>query len=197
MASPSAQGQAITSTDVNTRRAKEKSFPATAQITAASTARPMTVGTKIPATLSAVREIGAFFPCASSTKRMIRDRVVSSPTRVTCTYSTPFSLTLPPMTSLPAVFSTGRLSPVSMASLTLLSPFVTTPSSGIRAPGFTSSTSPAFTEAVGTSLPLSARMAVSGARRIRDVMALLVFFIFRLSMNLPRETSVSTTAADS
>ena len=104
---------------------------------------------------------------------------------------------LPPITSLPSAFSTGRLSPVSMASLTLLSPFVTTPSSGIRAPGFTSSTSPAFTEAVGTSRPLSASRAVSGASRIRAVMALLVFFMFRLSMNFPRDTSVSTTAADS
>ena len=122
---------------------------------------------------------------------------MSSPTRVTFTYSTPFSLTLPPMTSLPSAFSTGRLSPVSMASLTLLSPFTTTPSSGIRAPGFTSSTSPALTEDGGTSLPLSARRAVSGVSRMRAVMALLVFFMFRLSMNFPSDTSVSTTAEDS
>lgn len=62
VARPSAQGQAITSTEVNTLRTKVKSFPAMAQITAASTAMAMTVGTKIPATLSAVREMGAFLP---------------------------------------------------------------------------------------------------------------------------------------
>ena len=187
----------MTSTEVNTRRTKAKSLPTMAQPIAANAARQITVGTKMPATLSAVREMGAFLPCASSTKRMIRESVVSAPTRVTFTYSTPFSFTLPPMTSLHSVFSTGRLSPVSMASLTLLSPFVTTPSSGIRAPGFTSSTSPAFTDAVGTSLPLSARRAVSGASRMRAVIALLVFRILRLPMNLPSDTSVSTTAEDS
>ena len=166
-------------------------------MTAASSAMPMTTGTNTPATLSAVLEMGAFRPWASSTKRMIRERVVSSPVRVTRTYSTPFSLTLPPMTSLPGAFSTGRLSPVSMASLTLLSPWVTVPSAGTRAPGFTSTTSPTFNWLVGTSRPESARMAVSGESCIRAVMAPLVFCMFRLSRNLPRETRVSTTAEDS
>ena len=157
----------------------------------------MTTGTNTPATLSAVLEMGAFRPWASSTNRMIRERVESSPTRVTWTYSTPFSLTLPPMTSLPAVFSTGKLSPVSMASLTLLSPWVTVPSAGTRAPGFTSTTSPTFSVPVGTSRPESARMAVSGERRMSAVMAPLVFCTFRRSRNFPRDTRVSTTAADS
>ena len=49
--------------------------------------------------MSAVLEIGAFLPWASSTKRIIRARVVSSPVRVTCTYSAPLRLTLPPITS--------------------------------------------------------------------------------------------------
>ena len=83
-------------------------------MTAASSAMPMTTGTNTPATLSAVLEIG-LSGLASSTNRMMRERVESSPVRVTWTYSTPFSLTLPPMTSLPTAFSTGRLSPVSMA----------------------------------------------------------------------------------
>ena len=56
-----------------------------AQAAAASSAMPMTVGTKTPATLSAVLEMGAFLPWASSTKRMMRERVVSSPVRVTWT----------------------------------------------------------------------------------------------------------------
>ena len=197
VANPRAQGQAMTSTDVNTRSTKEKGCPAMAQMTAASSAMPMTTGTNTPATLSAVLEIGAFRPWASSTNRMMRERVESSPVRVTWTYSTPFSLTLPPMTSLSTAFSTGRLSPVSMASLTLLSPWVTVPSAGTRAPGFTSTTSPTFSWLVGTSRPVSARMAVSGDSCIRAVMAPLVFCIFRLSRNLPRDTRVSTTAADS
>ena len=83
VASPRAQGQAITSTEVNTRSTKAKGCPAMAQAIAASTAMPMTVGTNTPATLSAVLEMGAFFPWASSTKRMMRARVVSSPVRVT------------------------------------------------------------------------------------------------------------------
>ena len=85
VARPRAQGQAITSTEVNTRSTKEKGCPATAQAMAASSAMPMTVGTKTPATLSAVLEMGAFLPWASSTKRMMRERVVSSPVRVNWT----------------------------------------------------------------------------------------------------------------
>ena len=96
-----------------------------------------------------------------------------------------------------AITALMQLSPVSMASLTLLSPWVTVPSAGMRAPGFTSTRSPVLSWLVGISRPESARMAVSGASRIRAVMALFVFFMFRLSMNFPSDTSVSTTAEDS
>ena len=60
VASPKAQGQAITSTLVNTFSAKEISFPAISHITVDITAMAITAGTKTPATLSAVFEMGAF-----------------------------------------------------------------------------------------------------------------------------------------
>ena len=46
------------------------------------TAMPMTAGTKMPETLSAIRAIGAFVPAASLTNRILCAKVVSSPTRV-------------------------------------------------------------------------------------------------------------------
>ena len=101
------------------------------------------------------------------------------------------------MTRSPAPFSTGWLSPVSMASLTLLSPFSTTPSAAILLPGFSKIRSPRCSWLVGISLPLSARMAVSGFSSISFVMAPLVFCTLRASRNLPSMMRVSTTAADS
>ena len=48
---------------------------------AVMSAMPMTTGTNTPATLSASLAIGALEAPASSTRRMIWDSVVSSPTR--------------------------------------------------------------------------------------------------------------------
>lgn len=48
---PSAQGQAMTSTAINTVRQKARSLPASAHATAASSAIPITTGTNTPATL--------------------------------------------------------------------------------------------------------------------------------------------------
>ena len=48
----------------------------------------------------------------------------------------------PPITSAPLPFSTGLLSPVSMASFTDVWPSMTTPSVGIFSPGFTSTRTP-------------------------------------------------------
>ena len=85
VARPRAQGQAMTRTEVKTRRAKGKSCPSSSQRMAARAAMLITTGTKTPATLSATLAMGAFFPWASSTKRMMRERVESSPTSVTRT----------------------------------------------------------------------------------------------------------------
>ena len=82
VASPRAQGQLITSTEIPRATAKEKGFPAINQPASVSRARAITAGTKIPDTLSAIRARGAFVAAASDTVRMIWARVVSSPTRV-------------------------------------------------------------------------------------------------------------------
>ena len=103
---------------------------------------------------------------------------------------------LPPITLLPVLFSTGMLSPVSMASFTLLIPSVTTPSSGTLAPGFTIIVSPTATSPVGTvsSLPSLKTTAVSGESSISFLIADSVFFWLLSSNCLPRDTSVITTA---
>ena len=82
VARPSAQGQLMTSTEMARAMAKPKSFPAIIQPMRVSSAIPITAGTKIPATLSAMRARGALVAAASLTIRIIWDRVVSSPTLV-------------------------------------------------------------------------------------------------------------------
>jgi hypothetical protein len=54
----------------------------------------------------------------------------------------PDSLSVPLNTLLPGNFSTGMDSPVIGAWLTLLAPAITTPSTGIHAPGLTTTMSP-------------------------------------------------------
>ena len=199
VASPKAQGQAITSTLVNTLSAKEISLPAISHAAAVITAIVITTGTNTPATLSAVFEMGAFLFCASSTNLIIFARAVSLPILVTVTYITPLIFMLPPVTRLPSVFSIGRLSPVSIDSSALLSPFIILPSSGMLSPGFTITVSPTATSFVGTviSLPSRSTRAVSGDKRISFSTADAVLRLLCSSSCLPRATRVITTATDS
>ena len=68
VAKPSAQGQAITNTEIVIVKAKiHDSCPKKNQAKPERTAKPMTFGTKTPEILSANCAIGAFEPCASST----------------------------------------------------------------------------------------------------------------------------------
>ncbi len=62
--------------------------------------------------------MGALVVCASSTSLMIWESAVSAPTRVARKLNAPVLLSVPPTTSSPARFSTGRLSPVTIASST-------------------------------------------------------------------------------
>ena len=80
VARPRAQGQEMTSTEMTMLRAKGILSPAISQIIPASSAMPITAGTKMPLILSASRAIGALEEAASSISRMIWARVVSSPT---------------------------------------------------------------------------------------------------------------------
>ena len=81
VASPSAHGHEITSTEIARVSAKLGVSPTSSQMIAVTSAIPITTGTNTPATLSASLAIGALEAPASSTRRIIWLRVVSSPTR--------------------------------------------------------------------------------------------------------------------
>ena len=82
VASPSAQGHAMTTTAMARIQAMAGSCVASIQAAKASTAIPMTAGTKARATWSTVRSISHRVPKADSTVWMIRASVLSAPTRV-------------------------------------------------------------------------------------------------------------------
>ena len=75
----------------------------------------------------------------------MRESVDSAPTAVVSTRSSTRALTAPPVTLSPACLATGRLSPVISDSSTRLEPMVTTPSTGIRSSGRTTTMPPIFT----------------------------------------------------
>ena len=81
VASPRAQGQLITSTDIPRASAKPTLLPSSSHTMNVTAAMDMTVGTNTPETLSAIFAIGALVAEASLTILMIWLRVVSSPTR--------------------------------------------------------------------------------------------------------------------
>ena len=80
VARPRAQGQDTTSTDTAMVRANSKVAPHSSHTTMDTRAMVMTTGTNTPATLSASLAMGALELVASSTRRMIWERAVSSPT---------------------------------------------------------------------------------------------------------------------
>ena len=67
VASPRAQGQLITSTEIPRARAKEKVWPSRSQMRKVTKAMEITTGTKTPETLSATLEMGALVAAASLT----------------------------------------------------------------------------------------------------------------------------------
>ncbi len=105
---------------------------------------------------------------------MIRARVLSSARRVTRYSSAPSPLMVPANTGSPTSFSTGRLSPVIGAWLTLERPLVTSPSSAMRSPGFTRTVASSSTCLAGSSFhsPPTSTVACSGASCSRPRMAL-------------------------
>ena len=150
VASPSAQGQLITRTEIPLARAKPKLSPTSIQMRIVAAAIINTAGTKMPETLSATLAMGALEAAASVTMRMIWESVVSSPTRVASQVRNPEALMVAAVTSSPGALSTGMLSPEIADSSTALSPFRTTPSTGIPSPGRTTKISPFFTRSTGT-----------------------------------------------
>ena len=199
VASPKAQGQLITRTEIPLARAKPTLSPAISHTITVSTAMEITAGTKIPETLSATFAMGALVAAASLTIRMIWESVVSSPTRVASQRIKPDWLMVAAETRSPACLSTGILSPVRAASFTALFPSNTTPSTGIFSPGRTTNTSPMRTCSTGTSVsfPSFSTTAVFGDSFIRLFKASVVFPLERASNIFPTVISVRIMAADS
>ena len=92
VASPSAQGQAMTSTATAGINASVHAPECHHQPANVSNASAMTTGTNTPEMVSASRWIGALEPCASSTRRMMPASAVSAPTPVARQRSNPWAL---------------------------------------------------------------------------------------------------------
>ena len=169
------------------------------QTTVVITAIAITAGTKYPEIVSASFATGAFVAAASLTIWMICASVVSSPTLVASHFRNPDWFSVAEETALPGSLSTGRLSPVSAASLTALVPSSTTPSTGIFSPGRTTNTSPLRTSSIGisTSCPSRITLADFGASFIRLFSAFVVFPFEYDSSILPTVISVRIIADDS
>ena len=143
--------------------------------------------------------MGALDPDASSTRRIIWARVVSSPTRRAWKVKDPERLMDAAATLSPTPLSTGRLSPVSALSSTAEAPSTMIPSTGTDCPGRTTIRSPTWTSSTGisTSVPSRRTLAVLGARSMSRVMASPVLPLERVSRNLPRVMRVRIIPADS
>ena len=199
VASPRAQGQEMTSTEMPRASAKERFWPARSQLNVTSAAMAMTAGTNTPDTLSAMRAMGAFVAAASETMRMIWLMVVSWPTLVARHLRYPDWLMVAALTLSPSALSTGMLSPVRADSFTALTPSRTMPSTGMFSPGRTANTSPACTSSIptSTSAPSRIRTAVFGASFIRLFRASVVRPLDMASSIFPTVISAGIMAADS
>lgn len=136
VASPNAQGQEITSTEMAQDRANSKVCPSSSQTTAVSSAMQITTGTNTPAMRSAILAMGALVADASSTSRIIWAKVVSLPTLDAVKRMKPPLLMVAAITVSPGSFSTGMLSPVMADWSTLVLPWVICPSTGMLLPRF-------------------------------------------------------------
>ena len=144
--------------------------------------------------------IGARLRCASATMRTICARSVSLPTRSARITKLPVPFTVPPVTRLFSVFSTGIGSPVIIDSSTEVAPSRTIPSTGTFSPGRTRRRSPGLTcsRGMSASVPSSrTRRAVLGASPNKALIARLVLLRARSSNTWPSSTKVVITAAAS
>ena len=188
-------------TDTPATSAKERDAPPpnTSQTRTVAAATAMTTGTKTAVMRSTSDWIGSFAPWAACTIATIWAKVASDPTCSTRTSSAPAPLTVPPVTRMPSVFSTGSASPVSMDSSTWDWPSSTTPSAAIFSPGRMAMISPTRKVDAGriTQLSPSRTRASFGARSIRARMACPARPLARASIQRPRRISVTMTAAAS
>ncbi len=199
VASPNAQGQLITNTDIAHASAKPAVSPTASHIISVINEMSSTAGTNTADTLSAILAIGAFVAAASLTALIICERVLSSPTAVARQTSLPVTFIVADDTLLPANLSTGMLSPVSDDSSTAPEPSVTIPSAGNTSPALTINISSfkISSASIIISSPFLITVAVLGANSISDFMALVVLPFAYCSKSLPTVISVNIIAADS
>ena len=199
VASPNAQGQEITRTEMACSKARTAVAPRNSQTAATRTDKTITAGTKNEETTSAIRATGAFEAAASLTICRICENVVSSPTRRALAFINPNRLIVAAATVSPSFLSDGTDSPVRADSSTVVTPSRITPSAGMISPGRTRKTSPFFTSRasiVMISLPRST-VACFGARRARLFKASVVRLRERDSKSFPTVIRAGIIAADS
>ena len=194
IASPRACGQAMTKTVIARVSAKTNGWlPGKNQNRNVASPAPTAMIVSQWAARSARRWIGGLDACASRTNRTICASAVSSPTLVARTLSAPSPLIVPPITWLPARLETGIDSPVTMASLSELSPSITSPSTGTCSPGRTRRRSPVDSILVETSSTSSSfsRWAVLGMSLRSSRRAPVVPRIARISSQCPRSNTAT------
>ena len=191
VASPKAHGQAITSTLIKIFNDNSKSFEVIYHINEEITAIIITAVTKTPATLSAIFAIGALLPEASSTILIICEREVSKPTFSAVYDAVPFKLTVPANMLSPFVFSTGRLSPVSIDSSAVVCPSKILPSQQNLSPGLIRIVSPILISSTETVFSPSGviKTAVLGESLFSFFTASPVLFLEFASRYFPSITS--------
>ena len=199
VASPSAQGQAITRTAMAWTR-PAAGCPSHAQTAAVAMARPTTTGTNIAEILSARRWIGGLAACAARTRRTMLASTVSRPVAVARAMNSTPALSVPAKTVSPAQRSTGRDSPVSMDSSSWARASSNkTPSTGTASPVGTRKRSPIRRLAASTStqLPSRSTQARRGARSISARRSRLARTRACSSSRLPTRTNAMISTADS
>ena len=200
VASHNAQGQATTITAAKYINDALKLAPKMKYRIMKTMIAPMiTVGTKMLEILSAMDCIGALDHCASWMSLMICESLVSKPICIVCISKLPVTFIVPAKTCDPTVFSTGMLSPVSIASSTLLYPLIIFPSTGIFSPGLTMMISSIFTSSIGISLLSFPTfiLAVLGANCMSFAIDSEVFPLALASKYFHKETNMMRSAATS
>ena len=204
VASPSAHGQAMTSTAMACTSPSPAS-PNHAQAAAVAMARPTTTGTKTPEMRSANRWIGGLAACAARTRRTMPASTVSRPVAVARASSSAPTLSVPAKTASPCLRATGSDSPVSMDSsrwaAEMCSSLSTnsTPSTGTDSPVGTRNVSPGSSVAASTSCQTPSRSAQArcGARSSSARRSRLARSRACSSRRLPTRTRAMISTADS
>jgi hypothetical protein len=170
---------------------------ATSQATSVTTAEASATEVSRRAARSARCCVRERDDCASATSRMMPESLVSSPLAVTSTRSDPSPLTVPATTASPSPRSTGRDSPVTAASSSVLAPERITPSTGTLSPGRTRTRSPSRSSLVAHALLAAVDEARGGVgQQLRELTsAPLAWSMERISIQWPSSMIVTSVAS--